>query len=946
MQNKLSKIISLALIIITIFQCSLAAAEGSVGITTYSNGALTDNTFNNGVFTALTSGTGTFAVAQYKSDELAGITVVQSDEALDRLNVVLENSDGITVKVFRFDENNNPLCVNSELSAKLSDRRIYVNDTFDEEDHSIYYTAASTTRYIEDGRLCLTQYYEPIADSTGKIEHTASYGTSVRNHGKKFIYELDVEVDDPMQFRLISTYINGSIFTFARLMPSSSAALGFKIRTADSNEYITDGKSFNIAVVIDFENESYDMYLDKRIVAQGISMPVTESSPYTADRTVTTRYTSNFDEGKIYIDNVRAYEGSVFLDLGNELANVSHTDYSTESGNTSDVFSRPSSEKIAKAVLSAEHPRLLISRDRVAEIETSSDANVQAMLSDVMSAADSAVTNGTLYKRWLQLSSTGSMYDINETMELIMNLGLAYMLTGNTKYSDHAYKQAELICARPDWNSASYLDVGEVSFILALCYDWMYDAWTPAQKEYLSEQTFSKGIDLSYRVYYGLNSKLVREDGNTYEAQTGWWDNVNNWNAVCNGGVLLASIAFMEYDAYRCSQLTQAALGGLEYLFEGFAPNGAWEEGPSYWQYTLKYVTAAAATLSNVLGNDTGIKDAEGFDNTHLYALSLEGKTGVVNLGDVNGNHVHSPQLFYWARVYNKPELGGAALYITDKFGQSANVFDLIYYDPDYVDKNYQPPLSTYTAGTEVVTFASGYDDDDTFVAVNGGTTSTNHSHIDSGSIVLDMKGERFVYDLGADSYSKSGYFDSKPTGKRFLYYRTRPEGHNTFVINPGNVYDTDGTTQYYGQYKNALSEITSHDLDAQTAVMNLSAAYARDASSATRSLGLDGATVTIEDAIVLSDGSVDNEIHWYFHTNADISIDGNIATLTKNGKSVTFKFELTAADGTASALEKVESVRNVASTVTDSTNTNCPYKLRFKINGASGTVKLKITIQ
>ena len=973
MQTKLTKITSLVLCFVLSFSVFAYAIDESVSITTYSNGAESDKYFNNGIFTAQTSGTGSFMIARYLDEELKGITLATSDEALSKLNVVLSDVDSReAIKVFRIDENGNPLCVNSELTPKLSDHRIYVNKTFDEENHDIYYSKPSVSRYIEDGRMCLTQFYdETEVDEDGKpVQHQAGIGSYVRNHGKKFVYEQDVEVVDPMDFRLISvSHINGSIFTFVRLVPYSDSTCGFKLRVTKGGAYqFYDPQStkFNVAIKVDFEAQSYDVYVDRKLAVEDAEMPITETSPYTTNRTFQTRYTSTFSEGKIYVDNVRCYEGEDFiLDLTNEKNNVSHTSYSEESGKADGVLlSRPTAADIAKATLATNHPRLLVNMDKIDEIAESDDPTVVAMREAVMAKADGYIAdnylygnlkdkNGNPWNRWLSVSSSGSMYDIGETIEMMMNLGYAYLSTGNTKYSNHAWKQLELIFERPDWNSASYLDVGEVSFILALAYDWMYDAWTAEQKEILSADALSKGIDLSYRVYYGENTNLIRSDGKLYESQTGWWDNKNNWNAICNGGAILASIAFMEYDAYRCSKLAEAAIGGIEYLLPGFAPAGAWEEGPTYWQYTLRYLTAVDATLTNVLGHDCGIKDAPGMENTHLYALSLEGKTGVVQLADVNGTRVHSPQLYYWAKVYDRPEYGGAADYITEKFGQTRNVFDMIYYDADYVADSYVPPLTFYTEGTETVSFMSGYDDDDTFVNINGGSASTNHSHMDSGSVVIDMKGESFVRDIGAGDYRWTGYFSSNlaDNGYRFLYYRTRPEGHNTFVINPMDSFDTDGTTVYYGQYKDAYSKAVCDEKN-QTATMNLSDAYARDASNATRQLSLDGDAVIINDSITLKEDKTNSEIHWYFHLSDDLTavIDGNKAILTKNGKSITFTFELTSNSDAQSILEVVDAKHNVAdSRASDELNSESygtRKKLRFKLTGASDTVNVKITVE
>ena len=44
-----------------------------------------------------------------------------------------------------------------------------------------------------------------------------------------------------------------------------------------------------------------------------------------------------------------------------------------------------------------------------------------------------------------------------------------------------------------------------------------------------------------------------------------------------------------------------------------FAPDGAWEEGPGYWNYATVYNVVFLAGLQTALGTDFGLSDIEGF---------------------------------------------------------------------------------------------------------------------------------------------------------------------------------------------------------------------------------------------------------------------------------------------------------------------------------------------
>merc|ERR1712039_1032114 len=56
------------------------------------------------------------------------------------------------------------------------------------------------------------------------------------------------------------------------------------------------------------------------------------------------------------------------------------------------------------------------------------------------------------------------------------------------------------------------------------------------------------------------------------------------------------------------------------------------------------------------------------------------------------------------------------------------------------------------------------------------GGKGTTHTHADQGTFVLDMLGERWAIDLGADSYFDRGYFSLQ----KFDWYASSTRGHNT----------------------------------------------------------------------------------------------------------------------------------------------------------------------
>ena len=123
------------------------------------------------------------------------------------------------------------------------------------------------------------------------------------------------------------------------------------------------------------------------------------------------------------------------------------------------------------------------------------------------------------------------------------------------------------------------------------------------------------------------------------------------------------------------------------------------------------------------------------------------------------------------------------------------------------------------------------------FIGFKAGDNKVNHSHLDLGSFVMDALGQRWMTDLGADNYNLPECFGKR----RWAYYYTRAEGHNTLVFNPDQGPDQD---------PEAVAEIVNSDLSKvrrMFAVADLTPAYTKNAQSVKRGIALlDGKQVLI----------------------------------------------------------------------------------------------------
>ena len=125
-------------------------------------------------------------------------------------------------------------------------------------------------------------------------------------------------------------------------------------------------------------------------------------------------------------------------------------------------------------------------------------------------------------------------------LKRIYYLSYAYRMTGDKKYAHRAEQEMLAVSRFTDWNPTHFLDVGEMVMALAIGYDWLYDQWTPEQRQYIEKALFKKGVEQTRDLYLGVydNTTYIGNDGKVTDFYVGWYDSENNWNPVCNGGTM------------------------------------------------------------------------------------------------------------------------------------------------------------------------------------------------------------------------------------------------------------------------------------------------------------------------------------------------------------------------------------------------------------------------
>ncbi|EIP97920.1 Heparinase II/III-like protein [Opitutaceae bacterium TAV1] len=475
----------------------------------------------------------------------------------------------------------------------------------------------------------------------------------------------------------------------------------------------------------------------------------------------------------------------------------------------------------------------------------------------------------------------------------IIASAFAYRLDGDKRQLEAARRDLLNVCGFPDWNPVSFLDTAEMGFGVALGYAWLRPELSAEDRATIRAALVRNLLGLAPEAYQREGRGALR-----WQAFGSRDTTLNNWNFVCNAGFVAAALALRDEEPELAAQVLAGARASLPLAMGGFAPDGAWPEGPTYWSYGTTYLVNALAMLEETPEGDGGVADLPGFDRTLFYALQVFGPTGLsFNFADSNPAHDYSMPLstYVWlARRFGHPEVLPEVRRLLqakvresslDKRGMSGR--GLVFCALFYPEKQASAPAAATTLPLDahfrgeadfVVMRSRAADPDALWVGLKGGHNNVPHSHLDLGSFVLDAGGVRWAVDLGQDNYGLPRYFDRREGGQRWKYYRMNNRSHNTVM--PGDRLQSATATAPIVRFESAPEEAS--------ATVDLTAAYPGAAKKMLRQVSLPGrAAVVIEDKI---EGLRAGEsLTWRMLTPARITLseDGRTATLAQAGKTL-----------------------------------------------------------
>lgn len=551
------------------------------------------------------------------------------------------------------------------------------------------------------------------------------------------------------------------------------------------------------------------------------------------------------------------------------------TAFSISQSGEKDIYrlNNPITEQYLKKYLRKSQPRLVLNSkiERQLKRDLRTNPVVQNMYKVIQLNADEILDDPMLER---VMTGRRLLHVSREMLYRINMLGMVYRIEKDDEVLQRINDEVIAVCNFSDWNPSHFLDVAEMSLAVALALDWTAGDLPNQTIEIAQNALIEKGIKPSWP-----------ESGRN----PGWAYGSNNWNQVCNGGMIAASIAIAEEAPELAAKTIHRSLEGIPHALAEYGPDGLYPEGSTYWGYGTSFSVITSAMLQSAFDTDFGITDYPAFKESATFRVLMNAPSGwyynFADCGDKRSEKGDFTLAWFAAQTGNAtffeherflmppkemgelPRLAGAALVWISQFEKSTN--------------EKMPTAWKGEGDNPVVVFRSDENDPhDFYFGGKGGRATTSHGNMDSGSFIFELNGVRWVIDPGNQSYyelEKTGFnlWDSSQEGDRWKLLTKNNFGHSTLSVN-NELFVNDGFAPLIRFEKGKQPE----------AVFDISAVYGENMNRVIRKFQKDSpVSLIIEDNFETSDKT--EMITWQLMTTVDVKIVTGGAELSENGKTL-----------------------------------------------------------
>lgn len=330
-----------------------------------------------------------------------------------------------------------------------------------------------------------------------------------------------------------------------------------------------------------------------------------------------------------------------------------------------------------------EHPRLHMTKERIAELKESirSDQQYAALFEGVRRCADTGVRRGAPDYVLDDRHSGSEQLWQRPVGNMMPHLAIVYLLTGEQEYLEAARKFMTASCGYKTWGLGRIdgldLAAGHQLYGLALCYDWLYHDLDEDTKRMVRECLLKRG-------------RFMLEAAASEQV---WWHDayLQNHQWVNMTGLAAAGLALYG-EAEDVDGWIKLPLSKFKETMASLGPDGASHEGVPYWSYGLEYMLKFMDLARDLLDEDL-FRDNAWFRNTAYFRLysglpknNWRRRSSLMTYADGPRYDWYGPD--YMLRRLAREYRDGHAQWLADALdeanlcGSEARFLNLLWFDP------------------------------------------------------------------------------------------------------------------------------------------------------------------------------------------------------------------------------------------------------------------------
>lgn len=434
-----------------------------------------------------------------------------------------------------------------------------------------------------------------------------------------------------------------------------------------------------------------------------------------------------------------------------------------------------------------ESPKLFLTKKLEEQIKAKikNDTLIKAYYNYLLQAADIICTKPLLERKKVgrRLLSVS-----NEARRRISILAMVYRLERDNRYLNRLSREIDAVSGFTDWNPSHFLDVAAMSYGVAIGLDWCGE-WLPDSTVEKAKSALKKHILFSFE-----------------EKDYNWWINSNhNWNQSCHGSLSASALVLADEYPELAARVISRAVDKLPIALASYSPDGAYPEGPSYWNHGTKASLRVLSVFETALGTDFNLSKVPGFMESATYKLLAIGPSGEsFNYSDARlfGLDLYTQGIMTWFA-----QKTGNNIYL-DKEKMLSMILEVINHkeeppglSPEYLiwlaqfkkKKEHSLPIYWKGEGLNPVAFFGAEPGENTgfYLGVKGGAASVNHGNMDVGSFIFELNGVRWSVDPGIQEYQEleetigsSNLWDESQNSQRWSLLTKGNKFHSTLTVN------------------------------------------------------------------------------------------------------------------------------------------------------------------